>query len=104
MAEYKPLKDNVIVELAEDTSEQGIILLDKDFRRDLMRKKDKRTIGKGYTLHMRDATVVAIGPKVRELQVGDKTRVNIHNGHRFKDKDIEYLSIAEQDTELVVIS
>lgn len=105
MRKFKPLKDNVIVELIHDEEQSGIILLDKDERRQILKKKDKRVIGgRGYDLHMRDGIVRFVGPDTKYLHVGDQTRVNVSNGHRFKDKDTQYLSLREIDTELVVIS
>lgn len=83
----KPLANRVIIfptdQNAEEVRESGLIVLNKEI--------PPSTRG----------VVVAVGPKVTEVVVGDKVQYGQHSGAPFPWEDKEYLIM--RDTEIICI-
>lgn len=97
----------IVVELEDGdftTHSSGFILPTNDKKRQIMKQQNKRVIDENYTLHMRHGEIVSVGDKCRYFEVGQTTRVNIHNGVQFKLNGKNYLSIEEEDTQMVVLN
>ena len=82
----KPLSDNVVIKMteAEETTVSGIILTGA--------AKEKPQV----------AEVVAIGPKVEEVKVGDKVLTNTYSGKEVK-LDGETFTILEEEDILAIV-
>ncbi|VEU82244.1 GroES family chaperonin [Acholeplasma hippikon] len=77
----KPLNEYVVLsfEKVESKTESGIILSTSE--------KDKPSIG----------NVVALGPKVKDIKVGDKVVYQTYSGTKVKFDEKEYLIIKEEN-------
>ena len=82
----KPLSDNVVIKMteAEETTVSGIILTGA--------AKEKPQV----------AEVVAIGPKVEDVKVGDKVLTNSYSGKEVK-LDGETFTILEEEDILAIV-
>ncbi|MBE7046857.1 MAG: co-chaperone GroES [Ruminococcaceae bacterium] len=82
----KPLSDNVVIKMteAEETTVSGIILTGA--------AKEKPQV----------AEVVAIGPKVEEVKVGDKVLTNTYSGKEVKLDGETYTILEEEDILAIV--
>lgn len=82
----KPLSDNVVIKMteAEETTVSGIILTGA--------AKEKPQV----------AEVVAVGPKVEEVKVGDKVLTNTYSGKEVKLDGETYTILEEEDILAIV--
>lgn len=107
MEELKAYGSKIVVKLEDgDFSKHlsGLLLPTNDKKRQIMKQNEKRTIDDSYKLHLRNGEVVAVGDKCKYFEVGQTTRVNIHNGVQFDLKGHKYLAIEEIDTQMVVLT
>ena len=95
-----PQTDKLLIAIEDDeykASDSGIYSPTKGLSRELMKKQGKYKIDlDNYDLHRRIGKVEAIGPKVRDVHVGDTILINIHNGETFKHEGQKYCILEEK--------